>query len=100
MFLLIKTDDRALLSEVLETHYLKLAATSERSAAADALLLSAKMSLPVCDDKGVFIGRFTCGFNAPCRLYGWDFSNSNLNPHCQGQSTRIDYQGSPKSPAF
>ncbi len=56
---LLKADDMVLLSDIIEIDYLKLSANSEMSTAADALLLSGKMSLPVCNDNGVFIGRFT-----------------------------------------
>ncbi len=48
-----------LLREILNDDFIKLAGSSELSVAADALLLSGKMSLPVCDDKGIFIGRYT-----------------------------------------
>ncbi|MCO4837996.1 magnesium transporter [Oceanospirillaceae bacterium] len=56
---LLKADDTMLLREILNDDFIKLAGSSELSVAADALLLSGKMSLPVCDDKGIFIGRYT-----------------------------------------
>jgi magnesium transporter len=56
---LLKAADTTLLSEILDGDFLKLAGSSELSIAADALLLSGKMSLPVCDDNGIFIGRYT-----------------------------------------
>ena len=56
---LLKADDAMLLREILNDNFVKWAGSSELSVAADALILSGKMSLPVCDDKGVFIGRYT-----------------------------------------
>ncbi len=56
---LLKTDDSSVLIDFIERSFLKLTASSELSTAVDALLLSGKMSLPVCDDNGIFIGRFT-----------------------------------------
>ena len=56
---LLKADDTMLLREIVNDDFIKLAGSSELSVAADALLLSGKMSLPVCDDKGIFIGRYT-----------------------------------------
>jgi magnesium transporter len=56
---LLKAEDTTLLSDILDGYFLKLTGSSELSVAADALLLSGKMSLPVCDDNGIFIGRYT-----------------------------------------
>ncbi len=56
---LLKADDTSLLIDIVERDFLKLTASSELSAAVEALLLSGKMSLPVCDDSGLFMGRFT-----------------------------------------
>lgn len=56
---LLMANDDAILSDLLETSILKLAASDELSVSSESLISSEKMSLPVCDDTGIFIGRFT-----------------------------------------
>lgn len=56
---LIGADENCLLEDLIEKDYLKLNANSELSSASEALVLSGKMSLPVCYDNNVFVGRFT-----------------------------------------
>ncbi|HBY87772.1 MAG TPA: magnesium transporter [Colwellia sp.] len=56
---LLNADDTAPLSDILETNFLKLTANNELSVSSEALISSEKMSLPVCDEAGIFIGRFT-----------------------------------------
>lgn len=56
---LLNSDSSSLLSEIIETDFKFLIANSELSIASEALRLSEKMSMPVCDEDGLFIGRFT-----------------------------------------
>ncbi|MBU2871923.1 magnesium transporter [Colwellia sp. E2M01] len=56
---LLNADDSAILSDLIEPNFLKLNATTEVEEASEALILSEKMSLPVCDESGLFMGRFT-----------------------------------------
>jgi magnesium transporter len=56
---LLNADDSAILEDLIETDFLKLTADNYLDIASEALILSEKMSLPVCDEAGIFIGRFT-----------------------------------------
>jgi magnesium transporter len=56
---LLMANDTAILNDLLETNFLKLTASDELSVSSESLISSEKMSLPVCDDMGIFIGRFT-----------------------------------------
>jgi magnesium transporter len=56
---LLNADDTATLTDIVETDFLKLSADNYLDIASEALILSEKMSLPVCDEAGIFIGRFT-----------------------------------------
>lgn len=56
---LLTADESLPLSEVIDIEFQKLSANSELSLSSEALILSEKMSLPVCDDSGIFVGRFT-----------------------------------------
>ncbi|TYK64247.1 magnesium transporter [Colwellia echini] len=56
---LLNADDSALLSDLIESDFLKLTANTDIDDASEALILSEKMSLPVCDESGLFMGRFT-----------------------------------------
>lgn len=56
---LLNADDSGVLADLIDTDFLKLNANKDLMAASEELVLSEKMSLPVCDDNGLFIGRFT-----------------------------------------
>ena len=56
---LLMANDTAILNDLLETNFLKLTASDELSVSSESLISSEKMSLPVCDDAGIFMGRFT-----------------------------------------
>ncbi|MFT5708560.1 MAG: magnesium transporter [Oceanospirillaceae bacterium] len=56
---LLLADDSSNLSDFIESNISKLNTSSELSSAAESLILSGKMSLPVCDDNNIFVGRFT-----------------------------------------
>lgn len=58
---LMLVNDESILSEITETDTLHLHAQSDLVLAAETLILSGKMSLPVVDNNGLFIGRFTIG---------------------------------------
>ena len=56
---LLNADESMVLKDIIESKFLKLAASNELSLASEALILSEKMSLPVCDENGLFLARFT-----------------------------------------
>lgn len=56
---LFNADESGVLGDLIDTDFLSLEAGQELSSASETLVLSGKMSLPVCDENKVFVGRFT-----------------------------------------
>lgn len=56
---LMSCNEGAVLSDITQRECLTLNANEDLLDASEAMILSGKMSLPVCDDNGMFVGRFT-----------------------------------------
>lgn len=56
---LMNCSENNLLVDITQTQFLTLNANDDLLDAAESLILTGKMSLPVCDENGLFVGRFT-----------------------------------------